>query len=228
MLINKTRISKIITYLVSNRTEITVKLNGAKDLYKTKLIKINHGGNSSHIQNKAELIIEKLFPAQGNGIIQSVPEVTSEFIVQNRRCRFTTGYQGINNIAPYYGFILSYPESIEFEEKRKEERVECKRPEFITAEFRIGLGSKNSKLYELNVIDSSKNGLGIVTDKKNSDLIEKINPGDTLQDITLYATWARITVNGTVRHKTKLANGEFRGGYIIGIESPDIIQGVHA
>jgi hypothetical protein len=119
---------------------------------------------------------------------------------------------------------LSFPESLEFEEKRKEERVEYKRPEFISAEFRFGSDSENSNLYELNVLDCSKYGLGMIIGEKDFDLLEKIDPGYKLNNITLYATWTRITVNGIVRHKTKLIDGKLKGSYLMGIESPDIIR----
>jgi hypothetical protein len=228
VLINKEKILRIITHLVSSGTEITIKIDGEKTAYKTKLIKTNNGGASSHIERNTELIIEKMLPAKGNTMIQSVSEVLVEFLIQNHTCRCTVGYKGINVTHPYYGFILSYPESIEIEEKRKEERFEYKQPEFISAEFRIRAESKKSKLYELNVLDCSKYGLGMIVGKKDFDLIENIDNGDKLHDITLYATWTRITVNGTVRHKTKLTDEKFKGGYVLGIESPDIIQSCHA
>jgi hypothetical protein len=223
VLINKVKILRIITHVVSKGIEVTVKIDGQNTLFKTKFIKINNGNISSHIEHNAELIIEKLLPAEGNNMIQSAPKVTTEFLVQNRFCRCTVEYQGINFNSPYYGFILSFPESLEIEEKRREERFEFKRPEFISAEFRIESDSKSNKFYELNVLDCSKYGLGMIARKKDFGLLQKIDIGDELKDITLYATWTRIIVNGVVRHKTKLLEGKFKGSYIIGIESPDII-----
>jgi len=35
---------------------------------------------------------------------------------------------------------------------------------------------------------------------------------------------ARINVNGTVKHRTKIDLGKYKGSYILGIESPEIID----
>ena len=56
------------------------------------------------------------------------------------------------------------------------------------------------------------------------DLIRALNPGDKIEEITYYAKSSIIKVEGTVVHKTKIHEGKYKGAYVIGIESPEIIE----
>jgi hypothetical protein len=47
-----------------------------------------------------------------------------------------------------------------------------------------------------------------------------LNPGDSIKDITFYATWTLIKVDATVRHISKIEEGR----YIIGVDSSEIIE----
>ncbi|MFC1819784.1 hypothetical protein ACFLZG_01740 [Thermodesulfobacteriota bacterium] len=89
----------------------------------------------------------------------------------------------------------------------------------------MGKNIKKDRLYELNVLDCSKYGLGMIIQQKDLDLLEILNEGDELQDITFYASWTMIKVKGTLRHKTRIEKGKYKGCYLIGIESPDLIKG---
>ena len=60
--------------------------------------------------------------------------------------------------------------------------------------------------------------------QKDFDLLEILNKGDKLQDVTFFATWAMIEVDGKVKHKTRIEEGKYKGCYLLGIESPDIIE----
>ena len=118
---------------------------------------------------------------------------------------------------------MSFPESLEIEEKRREERVTHETPEFFSAEFRLGKKPKGDKLYQLNVLNRSKYGLGLIVTQKDLDLLRILKKGDRLDDITLLASWAMITVNGTLSHVTRIEEGKHKGCYLLGIDSRDII-----
>ena len=218
------KILRIIEHLINNQTDITVRIEKEENLFTTKLIKINKENISSKINEYSELVIEKLIPEKGNSLIQSVSEVAVEFSINENPCQFSVKYNGISSTYPYFGLILSFPESIMIEEKRKKERFIYEQPEFISVEFSLGKGPKKDKVYNLNVIDSSVYGLGILINQANFDLLQLIDPGDKIKDITFFSTWAMIKVDGTVRHKTEILEGKYKGCYMLGIESPEIIE----
>jgi hypothetical protein len=169
------------------------------------------------------MIIDKLIPEKGNALIQSVPNVTVGFIIKGNICRCSLKYIGISGF-PCIGFIMSFPESIQIAEKRVEERFTYETPEFVSVEFRLGENVKKDKLYTLNVLDYSKQGLGLLITQKDFDLLELLHKGDKIEDIAFFASWTMIKVSGAVRHITKFKDGKYKGCYILGIESPDIIE----
>ena len=221
---NRERVMQIFEQLISNKTEIKVQVTGDRTAFASKVIKINKENIFSKIQSGPDLIIEKLVPGRGNKIIQSSSEVGIEFIINENVYTCSASYNGISSMHPYFGFILSFPESIEIKEKRSEERFTYETPEFVSAEFKLRNGAKEEKLYNLNVLDCSSHGLGLIVTEDNFDLLQKLRKGDRLKDITFYATWTMIQVNGTVRHKTKIEKGKYRDCYLLGIESPEIIE----
>ncbi len=113
---------------------------------------------------------------------------------------------------------------MENEENRREERFKYNLPEFVYVEFKLGKTPKKEKVYDLKVMDYSRNGLGMVVTQKDSELLQMVDEGDELQDITFCASWTMIKVDGTVRHKSKIEDGKYKDCYILGIESPDIID----
>lgn len=113
---------------------------------------------------------------------------------------------------------------MEGEEKRKKDRFNYGIPEFIYAEFRMGKGSTQEKAYNLKILDCSQYGLGMVITQKDFDLLDMLNEGDELKEISFFATWTVLTVDGTVRHKTKIEEGKYESCYLIGIESQELIE----
>jgi len=216
------KIKNVIGKLLSRKTEITIKIKNDRDLYTSKVIKIDHEDGSSESGTGSQIIIDKVMPDVGNSIIQSLPEVTLEFPFDRNQCRCSVNYTGISSEFPYYGIILSFPESIEFTDKRREERYVFDMPDMVSVEFR--LNKDPNKVYSMSVYDSSPHGLGILVTERDMDILEILNPGDEIKDITFYATSAMIKVDGVVRHKTLLKEGRYRDCYILGVESPDIIE----
>lgn len=215
---------RVIDQVISKRIEIKIRITGEKTLFASKIIKINHGSISSEIERRAELIIEKLFPEKGNSLIRSVPEVAVEFPINENLCRCTVECTGLSSTPPHFGFIMGFPESLEIEEKRREERLTHETPEFFSAELRLGKKSKRDTPYQLNVLNRSKHGLGLIITRKDLDLLRIVQKGDNLNDIILFASWAMITVSGTVSHVTKIEDGKHKGCYLLGIHSSDIIE----
>jgi hypothetical protein len=220
---NKQKILQIINYLIFERAEIKISIKEEKFLFSSRLIKLNQEDPLSKTEETPQMIIDKLIPEKGNALIQSVPHVTVGFIIKGNICRCSLKYIGISGF-PCIGFIMSFPESIQIAEKRREERFAYETPEFISVEFRLGESVKRDKLYELNVFDYSHNGLGLLITQKDFDLLKLVHKGDKIEDITFFASWTVIKVSGAVRHITKIEDGKYKGCYILGIESPDIIE----
>ena len=112
----------------------------------------------------------------------------------------------------------------EYQEKRKRDRFNDDIPEFVYAEFKIGKGSTQERVYNLKISDCSHYGIGMVITQKDFELLEMLNEGDDLKEISFFATWTVLTVDGIVRHKTKIEEGKYEGCYLIGIESQELID----
>ncbi|MBL7176732.1 MAG: hypothetical protein ISS66_12985 [Desulfobacteraceae bacterium] len=221
---NRRIIVQLLNHLISNRIEIKILFTGKKAAFTSRFIKLKQEDPSSEIGKRLVLIIEKLSPPKGNTHIQSYSEVDVKFFISQKPCRCTLEYIGINNTPPHFGFILSFPESVKIGEKRREERISYESSEFITAEFRLGKKKKKDILYELNVLNHSRHGLGIIITQKDFDLLKILHKGDKLADISFFTSWSIIKVDGIVRHITKIEEGEYKGCYLLGIGSGDIIE----
>jgi hypothetical protein len=218
------QIADILNHAMSKRVPITLRIDGKESAFQSKIIKMDHEVAGGKIGAPPQLIVEKLVPEEGNALIQSGHRVSVEFSLQKRRCNCSVHCNGTSNEYPYFGFILSMPETLEIQDKRREERFLYDVPEMVAVEFKVDKGPAMGKVYELGVVDCSRHGLGILVKEKDFDLLESVDLGDSLRDIIFYATWARIQVDGVVRHKTKITDGKYRGCYILGIESQDIIE----
>jgi hypothetical protein len=198
-------------------------LKGQETAFASKFIKIDQADAVSRIGGKPELIIEKLIPEKGNTLFHSSPEATVEFLVNENPCRCSIKNIGVSNTYPYFGFIVSFPEAVEISERRREDRRGM--PKFVSVEFNLKSGPEKEDVYDLEVANSSMHGLGLLVTKKDLGLIENLNVGDRLDNMTFYATSAMIRVDCTVRHITQISQGNYMGCYIVGIQSDEIIEG---
>ena len=113
---------------------------------------------------------------------------------------------------------------MEIKEKRSEKRYNYQIPEFVYAEFRVGKGPEKDKVYDLKVMNLSKYGLTMVITPRDFDLLQILNEGDTLQNMSFFTKSDVIKLDGTVRHITEIKEGKYKGCYYLGIESLDIIE----
>ncbi len=220
---DRKKIIKIINHMISEKCNVQVIVKSSSTSFSSRVINADQNYPSLAKGTRAVIIVEKLIPEKGNDMIQSSPKVTLKFKVLEQPCNCSVNYIGISSMPPYFGFILSMPEVIELEEKRVEERTVYESPDFLLAELCIGKGTKAEKRYELDVVDSSAHGLGMLIREKNLDILNRIKVGDVIKDINFYASNAMLKVDGIVRHITKIGEGKLKGGYHIGIESNDII-----
>lgn len=109
-------------------------------------------------------------------------------------------------------------------EVRKSKRFEPLIPAFAYAEFYFEDGKGRKKPYSLEVLNSSEHGIGLLLHGENLELVDRLARGMVLRDMTFYAEWALIHVDGVVRHITPIQKGKHKGGYLVGIASEEIVE----
>ncbi len=221
---DKQKIITVIRHTIRAKKEIKVLIADEEKGFTSRIIKINLDDLASSITPCSAIIIDKLHPDTGNSLIQSESRVILRFSISDKKCRCSVDYLGISSDAPYFGFFLKLPEAIEIEDKRIEERISFGISDFVSAEFTLGKNSKKEKQYELNVMDCSRHGLGLIITQKDFDLLKRLNIGDKIEKIMFFAPRSMIKVNGNVRHVTKIESGEYKGCYQMGIQSDDLIN----
>ena len=225
---NRQTIMRIIHHLISKKTIVALRIKGEETTFTSKLLKVTETDLPPDIVAETgwepEVIIEKVNPERGNDLIQSSPDVIMEFKVKKNYCRCSVQNTGVSNISPYFGLVMSLPKAIDIEEKREDERIVYDRPEFVSVEFRLKEGGEE-KIYSLNVLDRSKRGFGLLVTKKDFDLLRTLNQGVNLKNIKFYSESILITVDGIVRHKTRIKDGKYKGCYLLGIEFVKVTEG---
>lgn len=217
-------ILKIIDHLITNETEVMVLIKGADEVFTTNILELNYGDDSSQVGKSAEMFIKKLVPEGGNALFESTKKATAEFLIRKNFCSCTIENMGVHDASPHSGFLVSVPESIEITERRREKRVVYEMPEFVSVEFKLDKGPDKDKVYDLGVYDCSMHGLGFLVTEKDFDLLDILEVGDRIENITFYAAMALITLEVTVRHKTKITEGKYKDCFILGIESDGLIK----
>ncbi|MBW1767821.1 MAG: hypothetical protein JRJ65_12335 [Deltaproteobacteria bacterium] len=113
---------------------------------------------------------------------------------------------------------------MEINEKRREERNTYEISEGAYVELKVPGDHQTYKMYDLKVNDCSRYGLGMLISQEDFDLLRILQEGDKLQNMAFFSTWTVNRVEGVVRHKTKIEEGKYKGCYIVGIKSEDIID----
>jgi len=218
---DRRKIQEIFERMVSKNMELKVLIDEENVRFMSRATRLNPEEISS-LGSEPELIIEKLFPEIGNSLIQSSSQVTLEFSIKEHFCRGKARYVGVSNEYPYFGIMITLPQSLELaRERRRERRHTYEMPDFVSVAFSI-VGK--DKVYDLGVMDCSMHGLGILVTRKDFDLVRLVKPGDRIRDIVFYSENAMIKVDGVVRHLTKMSTGKYKNSYVMGIESPEVIE----
>jgi hypothetical protein len=211
------KILSLIIHLISDGLEIAVEIHEVDEKFSTKVMAINEEEGSE----VTRLIVEKLYPKEGNSLIQALPELVFSSEVKGRSCVFATRYVGIHTEHPHYGLLVEFPATVRVEDKRKEERLSSGFEKLLSVEFTL---EGDEKLYQLKVINIGSSGIGFIVEKENFDLFEKVNVGDQIRDIRFFLPIATLTLDAVVKHMTLIKEGEFEGKYLVGIESGALME----
>jgi hypothetical protein len=211
----KAKIITIVKYMVSEGMEVAVEIQGTDERFTTRAIAIEE------FLEGDRLVVEKLYPEEGNSLIQSAPDLAFFFDVTGRTVSFATKYVGLHGEHPNYGLIIEFPAAVRLEEKRKEQRITDGMTKVLSVEFTL---EGDEKQYQLSVVNIGSSGIGFIVEKRDFDLFEKVNVGDQIRDITFFLPIATMTVDATVKHMTLIKEGHYRGCYLVGIESDSLME----
>ncbi|MGD8985593.1 MAG: hypothetical protein PVH99_12925 [Desulfobacteraceae bacterium] len=223
----KQNLRKLIDFLISHKREITVQIEGNRTLYTSRIISADYGDLLSKMNEESKLIIEMLVPDTGNTLLKLSPKVEIQFLLGEKSCQFNSRYLGESSEYPHLGQIVSFPESVKLADRRSYERDSGKIPVFLYAILGLRKGAESTATYELEIINRSAHGVGMLVTKKDFELLGIVKEGDELQDLELYAPTAVVKVTGSVRHKTKLEEPEYEGSYVIGVKLDDTLEDFH-
>ena len=92
--------------------------------------------------------------------------------------------------------------------------------------FNLATGREKYQSYELNILNYSDHGVGLLITEKDLNLLQMLSPGDRIPEITIFAEPGLIHMDGTVRDKRRIEDGGFKGNYILGLESNTIIGAI--
>jgi len=219
----RAQIKRTIDYLIARKTEITVKIGEYATPFASRITKVNYGDESSETGKGPELIMERLAPEEGNAHIESGSHLKAIFSLRDLPCRFNTRCLNTPREEPDEGLIVSFPESIDIRERRRRDRRSEKMPDFVNAVVRLKDDSGKEKTFKLEVFDCTVLGVGILVRNEYIEVLERIEVGEKLRDITLYGSFAIVEVKGTVRHKSKhhVDGAEF---HVIGVEFEEVLK----
>ncbi|CAN2043892.1 conserved hypothetical protein [Candidatus Magnetomoraceae bacterium gMMP-1] len=102
-----------------------------------------------------------------------------------------------------------------------EETDSFMRPEFISAEFSLK-SSQHNGVYQLDVLKQSGTSVSLLITENNFDLYQMFNLGDKIKNVKLYAEWAVIRVDVTVKNKNQIKYGDYKEQYLIEIMSKEL------
>ncbi len=224
---NEERIKQTIDFLAVNRRPITVKIEEEQPLFDSMILKVDRGDPVSKAGTAGRVFIEWLSPLKGNDLIQSARTVQVRFSLGKYKLAFTSYYVTKSIESPYLGHIITYPEALVIADRRKHDRHEVDSktaPLFAKAKIRMREGRSQEKVYDFGVFDVSENGVGVLVGKELFNWLERIEIGDRLQEVELYAPWTIVRVDGTVRHKSKMRRGKYSSCQLLGIELDEKLE----
>jgi len=206
-----------VEYLIARKTEITVKIEGLERPFVSRIAEVNYGDTSSNTEGEPSLVIERLSPEEGNALFQSGSRMMALFSLRETACRFNTRCLSVPGEETDEGFVVSFPESIDIREKRRRDRRGDEIPDFVSVVVKVKDESQKDRTYELEIFDCTAYGVGMLVRDKYIDILDRIEVGDKLRNITLYGAYAIVKIKGTARHKSKRSI-EGEDFHVVGVE----------
>ena len=145
------RLRELIDFLISNKREVTIRIEGNKASYTSRIVKADYGDPLTRAGKGNQLIIEKLTPETGNALLKLSPKLIIQFPLRDQNCQFDVNYLGENTDYPHKGLTVSFPESVRIEERRIYDRNELNFLETDEEEKmkKPGIGSLEDRIEKL-------------------------------------------------------------------------------
>jgi hypothetical protein len=217
------KIKGTIEFLIARKAEITIRIEGHERPFVTRITEADYGDTSSDRQGESVMVFEKLNPDEGNALLKSGSRIVALFSLRDTSCRFTTRCLDVPGEETGEGFVVSFPESIDVREKRRRDRRGDQIPEFVSIVVKLEDESRKAKSYELEIFDCTAYGVGILVRNKYMEILDRIEVGEKLRDVTLYGAHTIVKVEGTVRHKSKRST-EGEDFHVVGVEFDDPLK----
>ena len=221
---SKKRIRDAIEFLNINRRPITVQIEGEETLFASKILKVEHGDHPA--SGMSERLAIQWLPQKGKDLIQSTTPLRVRFSLGASECEFTSYYITESRESKYLGHMITYPEALVIADRRSSNRNAIgteQPPLFVHAKLIMRRSGSQKESYDLQVFDVSEKGVGILVGQELSKLQERIGIGERLE-LELYAPWTMVRVDGTVRHKSRMREGEYSGYHLLGIELDEKLE----
>jgi len=193
-------------------------MKSAKDI-KHLLIELysrNFGGGPDELEIWKGEQDEYVVWRKDDGMITTIPKSDVDLYLSDSKPSRDQGRSRI--IAAFHSFRQP------IDTARLNDRYSYESPDFVYVKFRIEKGPEEKRVRVLNVIDSSKSGLAMLVTRKDADLIELLDEGDKIREMSFLGIGARIKGDGTVKHLSKIVKGKFKGCYILGAEALDLVK----
>ena len=224
---NWERIEQTIDFLTDNRRPVIIKIEEEQTLFNSIIVRVDHGDPDSKTRTPRRLFVRWLSPPKGNELIQSSRPVQVRFSLGKHNLAFTSYYVTKNLEPSYLGHIITYPESLVIVDRRQHARYEVgSKAAPLFAKAKIGMKEERSQEngYDLRIFDVSENGVGILIGKELFNWLDRIGIGCKLKGVELYAPWAVVRVDGTVKHKSRMRGEKYRDYQLLGIELDEKLE----
>lgn len=212
-------IRKTVDFLISHQREITVHDESHGVSFTSKIIKVHGGSLFADHGETPRLVMANPNHENAYCLLSPCCALVARFSLRKTPCRFTTQYLGPwNDMIPVPAFVATFPDILELQDRRQRDRRGLEIPDFQSVALQSKQISKEDRTYMLDIFDCSAAGVGILVREKDFDLLEILEAGDRIQDIMLFADHTLVRVDGTVRHKTHVPQGQKQGVYVVGVE----------
>lgn len=224
---NRRRIREAVEFLSGKNRSVTLRLEGDSAIFSSGIIKADHGDLLAGAGSGGNLLVEMLSPETGNGLIGFCKSIKVSFSLGKSDYEFISHYIRKSLVSPYYGHLITYPESITIMERRRGDRHEIdtsQAPLFVNALITVKSASSLERTYNLKVFDISENGVGLLVERETEAMLEEVDVGKRLEEMELLASWTTIKVSGTVKRKSKIKDGKYADLILLGIRLDEKLE----
>lgn len=224
---DQTEIRGIFDTIIQKGAAIEVHFPGEEEVFFSRALAISpgKGGVPQETEEPSGIVLRDLSPRHGNEQIHNSAECEILFSFRRFFCRFRSAVLCAPAGSPHLGHLVEYPASVEVEEKRREERFVTGSPGFFAAVFRCTDSNREPRTFDLSILNYSKHGLGLLVRKSDFPLLPLVQPGDPIDDLTLYGETLLMNLSMIVRHKSEIEEGPLAGNFLLGLQSKTSLQG---